>query len=213
MFGKASFSVVFICFNFIIPFIQFFYVFLGNFVPYNFDSYIHLSILPKIIFYFYLRCYDHNILRLINFPTTMTMFGCLLLISLICLKLQYKYGNKLFCMKDKNCKRHCYFVRVDQEKLVNHSNNVSKVMDQSNLTNTEKLICSICFNELDSFVESSFDIQFEDTYIRDKIKDRDYIMKTPCRHLFHSICLIEWMERKAECPNCRTILPQVSDFN
>jgi len=33
------------------------------------------------------------------------------------------------------------------------------------------------------------------------------IMKTPCRHYFHAICLQEWMKKKNQCPNCRERLP------
>ena len=28
-------------------------------------------------------------------------------------------------------------------------------------------------------------------------------MKTPCNHIFHSLCLEKWLVRKKECPNCR----------
>eukprot|EP01132_Coremiostelium_polycephalum_P008044 gene8044-9892_t len=33
------------------------------------------------------------------------------------------------------------------------------------------------------------------------------IMTTPCNHLFHSKCLLQWMEFKMECPTCRQALP------
>ena len=32
-------------------------------------------------------------------------------------------------------------------------------------------------------------------------------MITPCNHLFHSDCLERWIEKKLECPFCRTKLP------
>ena len=32
-------------------------------------------------------------------------------------------------------------------------------------------------------------------------------MATPCDHLFHSGCLLEWMEIKLECPTCRRPIP------
>ena len=32
-------------------------------------------------------------------------------------------------------------------------------------------------------------------------------MATPCDHLFHSSCLLEWMEIKLECPTCRRPIP------
>ena len=32
-------------------------------------------------------------------------------------------------------------------------------------------------------------------------------MVTPCDHLFHEICLAQWMDLKMECPVCRAALP------
>ena len=34
-------------------------------------------------------------------------------------------------------------------------------------------------------------------------------MVTPCDHLFHEICLSQWMDLKMECPVCRASLPPV----
>jgi len=41
-------------------------------------------------------------------------------------------------------------------------------------------------------------------------KDRPYIM-TPCNHLFHSGCIINWLQQKKECPTCRADLTLI-DF-
>lgn len=35
-------------------------------------------------------------------------------------------------------------------------------------------------------------------------------MITPCNHIFHQQCLIQWLEHKMECPTCRRQLPQPS---
>lgn len=35
-------------------------------------------------------------------------------------------------------------------------------------------------------------------------------MKTPCNHLFHSQCMEIWMEKKCECPSCRTKIPPLA---
>ncbi|KAG5676804.1 hypothetical protein PVAND_006612 [Polypedilum vanderplanki] len=31
----------------------------------------------------------------------------------------------------------------------------------------------------------------------------DSIYTTPCGHIFHQVCLIQWLERKKDCPQCR----------
>ena len=41
----------------------------------------------------------------------------------------------------------------------------------------------------------------------DETKEISDFMMTPCGHRFHKKCLLDWMSRKHECPNCRTNLP------
>ena len=36
---------------------------------------------------------------------------------------------------------------------------------------------------------------------------RTNLMKTPCNHIFHNICLEKWLEFKNECPYCRREIP------
>lgn len=45
--------------------------------------------------------------------------------------------------------------------------------------------CAICYNEFDSQMS------------------RNAIMVTPCDHVFHTECLLKWMEQKMQCPTCR----------
>ncbi|XP_074361162.1 transmembrane E3 ubiquitin-protein ligase FLY2-like [Apium graveolens] len=37
----------------------------------------------------------------------------------------------------------------------------------------------------------------------------DFCMVTPCEHVFHSHCLLKWMDIKMDCPTCRRRLPPV----
>eukprot|EP00474_Spongospora_subterranea_P010628 CRZ11086.1 hypothetical protein [Spongospora subterranea] len=55
--------------------------------------------------------------------------------------------------------------------------------------------CAICMMDFQEDVES------------DVPQEEGAVMLTPCGHVFHSICLITWMEQKMECPNCRAPLP------
>jgi len=47
--------------------------------------------------------------------------------------------------------------------------------------------CVICMNDVEA-------------------NDTDYMI-TPCEHLFHNRCLLQWMEFKMDCPTCRATLP------
>lgn len=54
--------------------------------------------------------------------------------------------------------------------------------------------------------------QKKDEYI-DSLKykyNKTAYMKTPCNHLFHSQCMEIWMEKKCECPSCRTKIPSLA---
>lgn len=41
-----------------------------------------------------------------------------------------------------------------------------------------------------------------------EMQHRDY-MVTPCDHVFHAHCLLQWLDHKLECPTCRGALPAV----
>lgn len=47
-------------------------------------------------------------------------------------------------------------------------------------------------------------------YFKTQPKDvNTKIMVTPCNHVFHSECLVNWMDHKEVCPICRTALPDI----
>jgi hypothetical protein len=82
---------------------------------------------------------------------------------------------------------------------------------------TEELICPICYSELD-IDPGQFGVE---TALADMDKSPDpptmdqpltakkvkKCMKTPCKHFYHQKCLETWMDKKMECPTCRTSLP------
>lgn len=42
-----------------------------------------------------------------------------------------------------------------------------------------------------------------------QLSARHEVMVTPCRHIFHTSCLEQWLQVKTECPQCRSPLPPV----
>lgn len=40
------------------------------------------------------------------------------------------------------------------------------------------------------------------------LRQRDY-MVTPCDHIFHELCLLQWLEQQQNCPTCRRQLPNI----
>lgn len=42
-----------------------------------------------------------------------------------------------------------------------------------------------------------------------KDNNNNIIMLTPCEHIFHNDCLLQWLKVKNTCPDCRAVLPNV----
>ncbi|KAJ1663125.1 hypothetical protein IW140_005324 [Coemansia sp. RSA 1813] len=57
--------------------------------------------------------------------------------------------------------------------------------------------CAICMVLIDSAVPSA------------NQQERTAYMVTPCHHVYHTECLVQWMDIKLECPICRAPLPPV----
>lgn len=64
--------------------------------------------------------------------------------------------------------------------------------------------CSICMNPVELVVHTSDDQNNMDPA---KLVARRQYMITPCRHVFHTECMSNWMIRKLQCPVCRNPLP------
>lgn len=69
--------------------------------------------------------------------------------------------------------------------------------------------CSICLLDLTDELPGSVSavgecVGSESNLDADRII---VIMNTPCGHKFHQECLTNWMDRKMQCPVCRTALP------
>ena len=90
-----------------------------------------------------------------------------------------------------------------------------------NLTNPDDVNLNIQSDNSDSLAFSHFKEmnRFYAIFVRIRYKIKNYIlslkythqrmnlMKTPCNHLFHNICLEKWLEFKNECPYCRREIP------
>jgi formate dehydrogenase maturation protein FdhE len=65
--------------------------------------------------------------------------------------------------------------------------------------------CAICMQELEVPVIPAG--APGDTGLGANLLARRNYMVTPCRHIFHSVCLEGWMKYRLQCPNCRETLP------
>lgn len=42
---------------------------------------------------------------------------------------------------------------------------------------------------------------------KEEFKKHDKVYEMPCKHLFHSECIVPWLEQHNSCPTCRYELP------
>ena len=106
---------------------------------------------------------------------------------------------------DSNTSR--YEIKNNTEnKNVNVEINVLKINKiKKNNKRKEKNKSKKCFC-LKEIFEILFIKGFYKFYRIPKNPQNKEYMKTPCNHVFHTICLEKWISRKKECPNCRNDL-------
>lgn len=72
---------------------------------------------------------------------------------------------------------------------------------------TCKVDCTICMNEIELPIGVSAESKKPKQH-GDKSRGQLYMI-TPCRHIFHTDCLEDWMKYKLQCPVCRNALPPI----
>ncbi|CAD8120790.1 unnamed protein product [Paramecium sonneborni] len=142
-------------------------------------------IFPRVILSLYFSGYANNILFL---EYNLVVFGLILLISLIqfifyfC---QCQYG--LFILE--NIKFN-YFIKSTEDY--------------------SKQDCSICLVNLSNI--STHKLNSEEPVLIQTLNmanQKQLLMNTPCNHVFHPSCLIQWMQINLICPLCKSSLPQI----
>ncbi|CAK62960.1 unnamed protein product (macronuclear) [Paramecium tetraurelia] len=158
--------------------------FTGNRQKFNFN-YLG-TIFPRVLLSLYFTAYSNNILL---FKYNLIVVGIVLLISItqfILYFCQCQYG--LFILQTMKFN---YFVKSTED----HS----------------QLDCSICLDNLKNTSES-YNVTSEEPVLVQTLNmatQKQLLMNTPCNHVFHPSCLIQWMQINLTCPLCKSSLPQI----
>lgn len=70
-----------------------------------------------------------------------------------------------------------------------------------------EIICSICCC---SFIDCAQEQETELPFTRNT---NNTIYSSFCGHVFHKNCILKWIERMPNCPECRIIINSKSDFH
>jgi uncharacterized CHY-type Zn-finger protein len=74
-----------------------------------------------------------------------------------------------------------------EPRAMNSTNSFYQMVSINSLEETHQ--CSICLNP------------FEKT-----CKQKRYVKRLRCGHVFHSVCIDKWIDMKGTCPYCRNVL-------
>eukprot|EP01029_Cantina_marsupialis_P015464 TRINITY_DN33935_c0_g1_i1.p1 TRINITY_DN33935_c0_g1~~TRINITY_DN33935_c0_g1_i1.p1 ORF type:complete len:682 (+),score=121.72 TRINITY_DN33935_c0_g1_i1:157-2202(+) len=113
----------------------------------------------------------------------------ILLIQTVVIILQDRLKPRFFVPKRFLPKRYDYHQKLPA-KVVSTDASTSDIQNAMECGVLKSIDCSICI--------TSVDMEHSGKY-----------MLTPCGHLFHKSCLLEWMNIRLECPTCRTAIPSV----
>jgi len=147
--------------------------------------------LPKLFYIAYLSLDPVDLFDK-GFTGTMMVYSIIVLtIEMIVLKIQTKLPT--FGYKGKDLQEYNYQCTSEESRLYSNE------------------ICSICTEKVSLTPLNGLQIQ-QPLLEQDESLEAGEIFKTPCRHHFHRECLIEWLRKKLECPNCRQKLPPLPDY-
>lgn len=86
---------------------------------------------------------------------------------------------------------------------------LEQMKDEKGVSLTE-VDCTICLGNMDATQScNDFTADIESEELKEYMKEVQAgpVMICPCKHVYHTGCLLSWMAVKMECPSCRAKLP------
>ncbi|CAD8106575.1 unnamed protein product [Paramecium sonneborni] len=142
-------------------------------------------IFPRVVFSLYFTGCSNNILLLQYNQVVIGVILLIILIQFILYFCQCQYG--LFILQSFKFN---YFIKSTDEYSKND--------------------CSICLVNLT--IASAYNLNSEEPVLIQTVNmatQKQLLMNTPCNHVFHPPCLIQWMQINLTCPLCKSSIPQI----
>jgi len=157
------------------------------------ENYMFLAIGIRGVLPLYFRGCSQNLYQLRPSITFCIVFVLVIGIQILLIYYQSIYGSRFFIPKRFLPAPFQYFHELPQDIESGNENQVDE--------------CAVCMGSL-LHEPIQYILSPNTRQIMAKLKPKKgQVMKTPCNHLFHIPCLVEWMTIKMDCPNCRFILP------
>ena len=169
--------------------------------------YILSTSFSKISISFYLKAYKNNIFGYRPNYIKVFIVSSVIIIEAIILCLQKFLGAKFII--PKKFRKHIY----------NYYKNENEISQKDKETE-----CVICLDKIGNYFISEDEeinnirgknlkekiIKYIEK-LKNKQKNKEKYMLTPCKHLFHTKCLESWLNVKNQCPCCRQKIPPLED--
>jgi len=147
--------------------------------------------LPKLLYIAYLSLDPVDIFDK-GFPGGMMIYA-IIVIALQMILLRIQKTKPTFGYKGRDCLEYNYQCSLEESQLFSNE------------------VCSICTEKVSLTPLNGLQQPLMEQNESSSSLNSSDIFKTPCRHHFHSECLIAWLKKKLECPNCRQKLPALPD--
>lgn len=102
--------------------------------------------------------------------------------------------------------------QLESSHLLSLPNSFQTDQDKTHDTDRDKIsdTCTICMNEVTvPLLTTTTNTATTTSILIHSIVERRKYMITPCRHIFHTRCLQDWMDLRLVCPVCREVLPAI----
>ena len=178
-----------------------------------------LRLIPFVYFY----AYENNVLFAKPDRNMLYLFGAWLWAQILLLASQEILGPRFFVPSGWAPPAYDYhpLLREDDEEAgvsmpigftqaTSSIESPGKANPESKERGKRTFDCAICMHDLEVPViaRNSGDRDTSaSTSLGANLFTRRAYMVTPCRHIFHSVCLEGWMKYKLQCPICRESLP------
>jgi len=174
-------------------------------------KYVWTVSLGRLYFVFYLGLCPDNLLSIKPKPIQSFILILILLIQVGLLHLQKSCGAKCILPRVFKKQPYNYYIDINNENREKFNNDCIICL--------ENLVKITIITESDEYNREFFENTKYSFYNCVKKKTNQFVsyfkysntklpyMMTPCNHFFHSDCLELWIEKKLECPFCRSKIP------